>query len=170
MLLKGGKIKLVKEIEELKSMGYGNIGDVYEIVDIKNGGIQFKFGGMHLGIMSYNEFEEYFKKIKYEENNKTESTPIKLTWTEWKPCSDVLKNDPSAKNYSYKTNGKRVIVKYNLINVTSKNSCHPDDIFDIHIGVELGMAQIKEKMILNTIKKLKDDHFEVAGIISKYIF
>lgn len=69
MITKGNEIRLIK------SMGvFDNIGEVCEVTDVSEDGvISFKFGGCHLGCMSYNEFEKYFelveKEILEEEND-----------------------------------------------------------------------------------------------------
>lgn len=70
MIIKGNEIRLIKP------MGvFDNIGEVCEVTDVSEDGvISFKFGGYHLGCMSYNEFEKYFelveKEITEEENDK----------------------------------------------------------------------------------------------------
>lgn len=69
MIIKGNEIRLIKP------MGvFNNIGEVCEVTDVSEDGvISFKFGGYHLGCMSYNEFEKYFelveKEISEEEND-----------------------------------------------------------------------------------------------------
>lgn len=69
MITKGNEIRLIKP------MGvFDNIGEVCEVTDVSEDGvISFKFGGCHLGCMSYNEFEKYFelveKEILEEEND-----------------------------------------------------------------------------------------------------
>lgn len=69
MIIKGNEIRLIKP------MGvFDNIGKVCEVTDVSEDGvISFKFGGYHLGCMSYNEFEKYFelveKEISEEEND-----------------------------------------------------------------------------------------------------
>lgn len=69
-MIKGDKIKLIHK------MGvFDNIGEICEVTDIQEGGvICFKFGGCHLGCMSYDEYEKYFEKVE---------TPVKRTWSEW---------------------------------------------------------------------------------------
>lgn len=59
-MIKGDKIKLVHK------MGvFDNIGEICEVTDIQEGGvICFKFGGCHLGCMSYDEYEKYFEKVE----------------------------------------------------------------------------------------------------------
>lgn len=62
MITKGNEIRLIKP------MGvFDNIGEVCEVTDVlEDGVISFKFGGCHLGCMSYNEFEKYFELVKKE--------------------------------------------------------------------------------------------------------
>lgn len=62
MIEKGNEIRLIK------SMGvFDNIGEVCEVIDVSEDGIiSFKFGGCHLGYMSYNEFEKYFELVEKE--------------------------------------------------------------------------------------------------------
>lgn len=44
---------------------FDNIGEICEVTDItEDGVICFKFGGCHLGCMSYNEFEKHFEKVE----------------------------------------------------------------------------------------------------------
>lgn len=61
-MIKGDKIKLVKK------MGmFDNIGEICEVINVdENGVISFRFGinGIHLGCMSYNEFEKYFELVQ----------------------------------------------------------------------------------------------------------
>ena len=62
-MTRGDLIRLVKP------MGvFNNIGEVCEITDVSEDGvISFRFGGSHLGCMSYNEFEKYFELVEIEE-------------------------------------------------------------------------------------------------------
>lgn len=63
MIVKGNEIRLVKP------MGvFDNIGEICEVTDVSEDGvISFRFGGLHLGCMSYNEFEKYFELVEREE-------------------------------------------------------------------------------------------------------
>lgn len=62
MIIKGNEIKLIKP------MGlFDNIGEICDVIDVsKDGVISFRFGGCHLGCMSYNEFEKYFELVERE--------------------------------------------------------------------------------------------------------
>ena len=70
-MIKGDRIKLVKK------MGvFDNIGEICEVTDIQKGGvICFKFGGCHLGCMSFDEYEKYFEKV---EEHGANGTQLKL--------------------------------------------------------------------------------------------
>ena len=74
MIVKGNEIRLIKP------MGvFDNIGEVCEVTDVSEDGvISFRFGGSHLGCMSYNEFEKYFELVEVEENveDDTESEEV----------------------------------------------------------------------------------------------
>lgn len=67
MLVKGDKIRLVKPMG-----AFVNVGEICDVMEVTgNGVISFKFGGVHKGCMSYDEFEKYFEKVeeKVEKNN-----------------------------------------------------------------------------------------------------
>lgn len=61
-MIKGDTIKLIKP------MGvFDNIGEICEVISISEDGlIGFRFGGNHLGYMSYDEFERHFELVKNE--------------------------------------------------------------------------------------------------------
>lgn len=65
-MTKEDKIKLVKPMG-----AFTNVGEVCDIVDISEDGIiSFKFcEGVHLGCMSYDEFERYFEIVEGEDAN-----------------------------------------------------------------------------------------------------
>lgn len=70
MIVKGNEIRLVKP------MGvFNNIGEICEVTDVSEDGvISFRFGGLHLGCMSYNEFEKYFELVEREEAIEEDTT------------------------------------------------------------------------------------------------
>ena len=71
MITKGNEIRLIKQ------MGvFDNIGEVCEVTDVSEDGvISFKFGGCHLGCMSYNEFEKYFELVEEENTEEVIEVP-----------------------------------------------------------------------------------------------
>lgn len=134
MLVKGDKIKLVKQISD----NFDRIGSEFEITNIlEDGIITFKsyFG---VGMMTSKEFEEHFEKVIEEP---------KREWSEWRS-----RFDKSGNIFDYKTNNKSVIVGHGRLQ--TKASCAPDDIFDLEKGIELCLARISLKMSQNKLNEL----------------
>lgn len=127
MLTVGDKIRLKK------IMGvFTNIGEVCEVVNVSEDmSICFRFkNGIHLGCMSYKEFETYFDKIEQP----------KYMWTDWEW---EAKGDKRDEGYEFKTNGKKVIVRKCGFKATA--TCHPNDIFDKRKGIKIALARINVK-------------------------
>lgn len=141
MIIKGDSIKLVKP------MGvFTNIGEICEVTAVnEDGSICFRFGGCHLGCMSYNEYEKYFEKVE-----KPVVLNKKYPWTEWESCNDFIKG--VSVGYKYKTNGVKVIVRH--LGLKSKSSCCPTDNFDLITGIELAMARVDKKLAEKRIDEL----------------
>ena len=98
----------------------------------------FKFGGCHLGCMSYDECEKYFEKVE---------TPVKRTWTKW--YSNVIRfTDINGKdvrcNYLYRTNGKKVQIRCGAFKAEA--TCCKDDEFEIEI--EKGLNLAKKRLVI----------------------
>jgi len=136
MLRKGSKIKLVKK------MGvFDNIGEVCEVVNVEEDGtIFFKFGeGMHMGVMSADEFEKYF--VEYEEVK----TPKRNTVTE----EDIEAIMNGAKVVVDTVFNKCTIVSVQLPNgfvITESSACVDPENYDEEMGVEICMNRIINKV------------------------
>lgn len=142
-MIKGDKIKLVHK------MGvFDNIGEICEVIDIQEGGvIYFKFGGCHLGCMSYNEYEKYFEKVEI---------PVKRTWSQWSLpfemiCPDI-RGGKKTINYQSRTNGKKVQVRSGTLKAEA--TCCKDDVFDFEKGLVLAKSRLIVKYINNQVKSI----------------
>lgn len=141
-MIKGDKIKLVKK------MGvFDNIGEICEVTDIQEGGvICFKFGGCHLGCMSYDEYEKYFEKVE---------EPVKRTWSEWY-LNEIRFTDINGKdvrcNYLYRTNGKKVQIRCGAFKAEA--TCCKDDKFEIEKGLNLAKKRLVVKYLDNQVKSI----------------
>jgi hypothetical protein len=149
MLVKGDKIKLVK------AMGcFDNIGEVCEVVNIsEDAAISFKFGEMHLGCMSYNEFKKYFEKV---ENAKHE-------WTKWTRLERRVEyynidNDLVEAAVEYRQNGLRVQVRAKDLSekeyIKARSSCHKNDAFDLSKGLKIAIARLVVKFLDEETKNM----------------
>ena len=134
-MIKGDKIRLVKEMGAFK-----NVGEVCEVTDIAEGGvISFRFGGVHLGCMSYDEYEKYFEKVE---------EPVKREWSDW----DVdrigfydLNNKLQIITIRYRENGKKVQVRSGAYK--SESTCCKEDVFDFDKGFELAVKRLVVKYL-----------------------
>ena len=156
MITKGSKIQLAKP------MGvFDNIGEVCEVVNVtEDGVISFKFGnGMHLGCMSYDEFERYF--VHYEE--KKEKKVTKRIWSEWKhdefPYAGL-----DAESYKlpvkYRYNGKIVEIRTDwkcAPNIKAKASCNKNDKFDFNTGFDIADARLQIKLLQKELQDMIDE-------------
>lgn len=144
-MIKGDKIKLVKP------MGmFTNVGEICEVVDVNEDGvISFKFGknGLHLGCMSYNEFEKYFELVK------------KNTWTAWERYKFAYNNLERSYKYiwvEYRTNGKVVQLRtYDYEKdkfVKASFMCNSTDNFSL----EKGLVLAEKRLIIKLLNKELD--------------
>lgn len=146
-MIKGDKIKLIRQ------MGmFDNIGEICEVINVdENGVISFKFGknGMHLGCMSYNEFEKYFELVQ----------ETKREWSPWKTerlFYENLNGYHVSTTIYYRNNGKKVQVKCNCGNgvlVRAEASCHNEDEFSLNKGLRLAKYRLTMKLLQ---KELED--------------
>lgn len=134
-MIKGDKIRLVKPMGAFK-----NIGEVCEVIDIAEGGvISFKFGGVHLGCMSYDEYKKYFEKVE---------EPIKREWSDWenKRLSFYDLNDKMRNiTVQCRENGKKVQVRSGAYKTES--TCCQEDTFDFNKGLELAAKRLIVKYL-----------------------
>lgn len=139
-MIKGDKIKLIKPMG-----AFTNIGEVCEVTDVNEGGvISFKFGnGLHLGCMSYDEFQKYFEMV--EEKHKR-------VWTEWERYSIAFNNIcdiPVRVEIEYRENGKKVQVRAN--GIKGESTCSKYDEFDIVKGLDLAIKRFKVKYLRHSL-------------------
>ena len=138
-MIKGDKIRLVKPMGAFK-----NVGEICEVTDIAEGGvISFRFGGYHLGCMSYDEFLKYFEKIE------------ERIWTKWEDVR-IGFHDMNDKMVSVvlrcRNNGKKVQVKCGALK--SESSCHSEDTFDFDKGFKLATKRLIIKYLDNQVKSI----------------
>lgn len=142
-MIKGDKIKLIRK------MGvFDNIGEICEVTDVTDDGvICFRFGenGMHLGCMSYNEFEKYFELV----NSK---------WTDWIKTNIGYFN--LDKSYclipiEYRHNNKNFQMRTMGNSLKSEAVCNKCDTFDFNKGFNLGKRRLIIKILQSELDKYK---------------
>ena len=160
MITRGSKIQLVKK------MGiFDNIGEICEVVNVtEDGVISFRFGGCHLGCMSYDEFEKYF--INYDETNvKKES---KRKWNDWKYDTFVyytFEGGSYTVPVKYRSNGKTVELRTNWknekdlvnVNLKAKATCNKTDNFDFDFGLDIADRRMQIKLMQRDLEAMLDE-------------
>lgn len=145
-MIKGDRIKLKAP------MGvFTNVGEVCEVVDVAEGGvISFRFGGQHLGCMSYDEYKKYFEDVL---------PKAKREWSEWLPtyCTFVdLDGQSISLDIYFRENGKKTQVKYPLDIehfIQAESTCHNCDEFDEDKGVDLATKRLIVKYLDRQVKE-----------------
>ena len=138
-MIKGDKIRLVKPMGVFK-----NVGEICEVTDIAEGGvISFRFGGYHLGCMSYDEFLRYFEKVE------------ERIWTNWEKATvkfyNINKNLIGI-TIMHRSNGKKVQVKFGSLKAES--SCCKEDVFDFKKGFDIATKRLIVKYLDNQVKSI----------------
>ena len=145
MLVKGDKIKLVKP------MGmFTNVGEICDVVDVNEDGVvSFKFGGVHMGCMSIDEFNKYF--VKYEEPKIT-VTPDRI--------EQVMNHSKVTVQTLF---DKCTVVACQLPSgfvIVESSACVDPKNYDEKMGVEICMNRIKDKVWEMEGYKLQSDLYE----------
>lgn len=135
MLVKGVKIKLVKQIPNFNTF---NVGQIFEITDVSDNKIISIKCNLGNGILSYDTFEQYFELTK--------ETKVKHEWTKW------MVFHQNGKAYYYKTNQKDIIIKRDDKKVRCQ--CHPNDEFSLGKGLRLGVARIECKIATENLLEI----------------
>lgn len=138
-MIKGDKIRLIKQMGAFK-----NVGEICEVTDVTEGGvISFRFGGYHLGCMSYDEFLKYFEKVE------------EKIWTNWRKDSFSFYDINGRLIFTtirYRNNGKKVQVRSGALRAES--SCRREDTFDFDKGFDLATKRLIVKYLDNQVKSI----------------
>ena len=146
MLVKGDKIKLVKP------MGvFTNVGEICDVMDVtEDGVISFKFGKVHMGCMSIDEFKKYF--VKYEEPKPITVTPERI---------EQVMNDSKVSVQTLFC--KCTVVACQLPSgfvIVESSACVDPKNYDEKMGIEICMNRIKDKVWEMEGYKLQNDLYE----------
>lgn len=120
-MIKGDLIKLIAP------MGvFDNIGEVCEITDVSEDGvISFRFGGSHLGCMSYNEFEKYFELVEVEEKIEEDADEEEVENKELRDLFEWCKDNdkPFYPNLYYNVSAKRNDITKSTLGMYTNRLC-----------------------------------------------
>ena len=129
-VLKFDRVVLTKELDEKIK----KVGDVFEIANILDNSFLLRDGKtrMAVGVISFEDFEKHFV---HEENFKG--------WTNWTPLTGF---DGQTDAY-YRTNRRKVQVKFLKDKVRAEAYCTKGDEFNLAFGVQLAYLRCLNKAL-----------------------
>ena len=139
-VLKFDRVILIKELnEKLKQ-----VGDAFEIANILDGSFLLRSAKtkIAIGVVSFEDFENHFV---HEENFNG--------WTNWTP----LVGFDGQSDAFYRTNRKKIQVKFLTDKVRAESGCCKDDDFNLGFGVQLAYLRCLNKARTKQRIKLEEN-------------
>lgn len=138
-ILKFDRVVLVKELNEK----FNKLGEVFEIANILDDAFVLRdsYTRTAVGAVSFGDFERCFVK---EEGRKG--------WTSWTP----LIGFDGQNDAFYRTNGRKVQVKFLTDNVRAEASCNRLDDFNLTFGLHLGYLRCLNKALIKRKAKYEE--------------
>lgn len=152
-VLKFDRVILSKELNEK----FKQVGDVFEVANILNNSFLLRSAKtkVAIGVVNFNDFENHFV---HEENFKG--------WTNWTP----LVGFDGQSDAFYRTNRKKVQVKFLTDKVRGECCCSKDDEFNLSFGIHLAylrcLNKARTKQRIELEKKLNAVEHEIAENLS----
>ena len=157
--MKFDRVILVKQLNEK----FSKIGEVFEVANILENSFLLRDTKTRVAIGVVN-FEDFEKCFVHEENFKG--------WSQWTPLTGF---DGQTDAY-YRTNRRKVQVKFITDNVRAESARHRDDEFSLYFGIQLAYlralnkAHSKKKAILEEeLKKIDCEMIDNNKIMQKMI-
>lgn len=127
--LKFDRVILAKEFNEK----FKRVGDVFEIANILDNSFLLRDGNTRvaIGVISFEDFEDYFIP---EENFKG--------WTKWA----FFNGFDGQNDCMYRTNKKKVQVKFLKDNIKAEACCCKDDEFNLSLGLRIAYLRCVNKV------------------------
>ena len=137
MLTRGDKLRVIKKVAD-----FLDVGDIAKVIETRESGISFAFGDefMHMGFMSYSEFEEHFEKVE-EKVEKAEVPSVKA-----EDIFEILDNSEFEINTVF---DKCTVVTCKLPNgfvITEYSACVSPENYDEEMGFEICYDKIVDKL------------------------
>lgn len=143
-VLKFDRVILIKELnEKIKK-----IGDAFEIANILEDSFLLREAKTRIavGVISFEDFDKHFVS---EENF--------AGWTQWQPFAGY----DGQTDCFYRTNRKKVQVKFLTDKVRAEASCCKKDEFSLHFGIQLAYLRCLKKAMNKKIYELQDEAHKI---------
>ena len=149
-VLKFDKYILVKELNEK----FNEIGETFEVANVLEHGFVLRNAKtkIAIGVVNFEDFEKCFVR---EENYNG--------WSDW---TKFIGFDGQNDSF-YKTNRRKVMVKFLTDNIRAESSCHKDDEFNLSLGLNLAYLRARNKALekkkIEYEEELKKINAEIAN-------
>lgn len=138
--LKFDRVVLVKELND----NIKKVGEVFEIANILDDSFLLRDSKTRVavGIVSFEDFEKHFI---HAENFKG--------WTQWTPLTGF----DGQSDVCYRTNRRKVQVKFITDKVRAESSKHKDDEFNLYFGIQLAYLRALNKAHFKKMSKYEEE-------------
>lgn len=144
-VLKYDKVVLIKELDETVK----KVGEVYEVASILDDRILLRDSKTRvaIGVVSFEDFDKHFvKKEQYK------------GWTSWQPITGFDGQTDAV----YRTNRRRVQVKFLTNNVRAESCCCKLDDFNLFFGIQMAYLRCLNKCL----EKQKEEYKKNLDYVS----
>lgn len=157
--IKFDRVILIKELNEK----FCKIGEVFEVANILENSFLLRDAKtkVAIGVVNFEDFEKYFV-----------SEPNFKGWSQWTPLTGF----DGQSDAFYRTNRKKVQVRFITDKVRAESSRHKEDDFNLYFGIQLAYlralnkAHSKKKAILEEeLKKINCEIIDNEKIMQKMV-
>ena len=157
--MKFDRVILIKELNEK----FCKIGEVFEIANILENSFLLRDAKSKLaiGVVDFQDFENHFV---HEENFKG--------WTNWQPLTGF----DGQNDCYYRTNRKKVQVRFITDKVRAESSRHREDDFNLYFGIQLAYLRAlnkayskKKAMFEEELKKIDTEMIDNERMMQKMV-
>lgn len=147
-VLKFEKCILVKELNER----FRQVGEVFEVASVLDNSFVLRNAKtkVAVGVVSFEDFERCFTK------------EAKLNG--WSPWTGLAGLDGRTDAY-YRTNGRRVEVRFVTDKVRATSCCHSLDDFNMFFGIQIAYFRAENKVLTKKVKEYKEKLLKASNDI-----
>jgi hypothetical protein len=138
--LKFDRVLLIKELNKT----FKKVGEVFEVANVFDGSFLLRDAKtkLALGVVNFEDVEKHFV---HAENFKG--------WTKW----TLFNGFDNQNDCMYRSNGKKVQVKFLTDKVRAESCCHKDNEFNLAFGIQTAYLRCLNKSLVKKKKKYEEE-------------